>query len=64
MKLNELKTLSLSAILILIVFLPSCREGRQKVATNAEIVAKVDVSESDKYFDACQIADLEKVIPL
>ena len=64
MKLNGLKVLSLSAILILIVLLPSCREGRQKAVTNAEIVAKVDVSESDKYFDACQIADLEKVIPL
>lgn len=32
--------------------------------TPAEIVVKVDVSESDKYFDASQIADLEKVIPL
>lgn len=64
MKLNELKTLSLSAILILIVFLPSCRDGRQKAATNAEIVAKVDVSESNKVFDVDQIADLEKVIPL
>ena len=64
MKLNELKTLSLSAILILIILLPSCREGRQKVATNAEIVAKVDVSESNKVFDVDQIADFEKVIPL
>lgn len=64
MKLNELKTLSLSAILILIVLVPSCRKGRQKAATNAEIVAKVDVSESDKGFDVCQIANLEKVIPL
>lgn len=43
---------------------PSCRKGRQKAATNAEIVAKVDVSESDKGFDVCQIANLEKVIPL
>ena len=64
MKLNGLKVLSLSAILILIVLLPSCREGGQKAVTPAEIVVKVDVSESDKYFDACQIADLEKVIPL
>lgn len=64
MKLNELKTLSLSAILILIVLVPSCRKGRQKAATNAEIVAKVEVSESDKGFDVCQIANLEKVIPL
>ena len=64
MKLNELKTLSLSAILILIVLLPSCREGQQKAVTNAEIVAKVDVSESNKCFDVDQIADLEKVIPL
>lgn len=64
MKLNELKTLSLSAILILIVLVPSCRKGRQKAATNAEIVAKVEVSESDKGFDVCQMADFEKVIPL
>ena len=64
MKLNELKTLSLLAILILIVLLPSCRESRQKAVTPAEIVAKVDVSESDKGFDVCQIANLEKVIPL
>lgn len=64
MKLNELKTLSLFAILILIVLLPSCRESRQKAVTPAEIVAKVDVSESDKGFDVCQIANLEKVIPL
>ena len=64
MKLNELKTLSLLAILILIVLLPSCRESRQKAVTPAEIVAKVDVSESDKGFDVYQIADLEKVIPL
>lgn len=64
MKLNELKTLSLFAILILIVLLPSCRESRQKAATNAEIVAKVEVSESDKGFDVCQMADFEKVIPL
>lgn len=64
MKLNELKTLSLSAILILIVLVPSCRKGRQKAVTPAEIVAKVDVSESDKGFDVCQIANLEKVIPL
>lgn len=62
MKLNELKTLS--AILILIVLVPSCRKGRQKAATNAEIVAKVEVSESDKGFDVCQMADFEKVIPL
>ena len=48
----------------MIVMLPSCREGRQKAATNAEIVAKVEVSESDKGFDVCQIANLEKVIPL
>lgn len=58
MKLNGLKVLSLSAILILIVLLPSCREGGQKAVTPAEIVVKVDVSESDKYFDASQIADL------
>lgn len=64
MKLNELKTLSLSAILILIVLVSSCRKGRQKAATNAEIVAKVEVSESDKGFDVCQMADFEKVIPL
>ena len=64
MKLNELKTLSLLAILILIVLLPSCRESRQKAVTPAEIVAKVDVSESNKVFDVDQIADLEKVIPL
>ena len=64
MKLNELKTLSLLAILILIVLLPSCRESRQKAVTPAEIVAKVDVSESDKGFDVCQIANLENVIPL
>lgn len=64
MKLNELKTLSLLAILILIVLLPSCWESRQKAVTPAEIVAKVDVSESDKGFDVCQIANLEKVIPL
>lgn len=43
---------------------PSCRKGRQKAATNAEIVAKVEVSELDKGFDVCQIANLEKVIPL
>ena len=48
----------------MIVMLPSCREGRQKAATNAEIVAKVDVSESNKCFDVGQMADLEKVIPL
>ena len=64
MKLNELKTLSLFAILILIVLLPSCRESRQKAVTPAEIVAKVDVSESDMGFDVCQMADFEKVIPL
>ena len=62
MKLNGLKVLS--AILFLTVLLPSCREGGQKAVTPAEIVVKVDVSESDKYFDASQIADLEKVIPL
>ena len=44
--------------------LPSCREGRQKAVTNAEIVAKVDVSESNKCFDVDQIADFEKVIPI
>ena len=44
--------------------MPSCRKGRQKAATNAEIVAKVEVSELDKGFDVCQIANLEKVIPL
>ncbi len=32
--------------------------------TNAEIVAKVDVSESNKVFNVDQIADFEKVIPL
>jgi len=62
MRLNVLKTLS--AILIMIVLLPSCREGRQKVVTPAEIVAKVDIPESDKGFDVCQMADFEKVIPL
>lgn len=62
MRLNVLKILS--AIFILIVLLPSCKESRQKVVTPAEIIAKVDIPESDKGFDVCQMADFEKVIPL
>lgn len=62
MRLNVLKILS--AILFLIVLLPSCWEDRQKAVAPAEIVAKVEVSESDKGFDVCQFADFEKIIPL
>ena len=62
MRLNVLKTLS--AVIILIVLLPSCGERRQKSETSAEIIAKVEVPESGKSFDVGQIADLEKVIPL
>ena len=63
MRLDDvLKTLP--AIFFLIVLLPSCRESRQKAVIPAEIVAKVDVTESDKGFDVCQIADFERVIPL
>lgn len=62
MKLNVLKTLS--AVIILIVLLPSCVERGQKSETSAEIIAKVEVPESGKSFDVSQMADLEKVIPL
>lgn len=62
MRLNVLKTLS--AVIILIVLLPSCGERRQKSENSAEIIAKVEVPESGKSFDVGQMADLEKLIPL
>ncbi len=62
MKYNVSKILS--AILILFVLLPSCGESGQKTAVSAGIIAKVEVSESDKGFDVDQIADFAKVIPL
>lgn len=62
MKYNVSKILS--AILILFVLLPSCGESGQKTAVPAGIIAKVEVSESDKGFAVDQIADFAKVIPL
>ena len=57
-------SVKLIIVLTVIFITPSCNNGRRDLTHTAEIVAKVDISQSDDAFDVRQFADLERLIPL
>lgn len=57
-------SVKLIIVLTVIFITPSCKNGRRDLTHTAEIVAKVDISQSDDAFDVRQFADLERLIPL